>query len=92
MALGSPEQTKEPITIPGTGAGWDSILYRVYIVGGILVIAAVAVVVGFLDPAGQGPLWIPLILWAHYPVDGWYPGLLVREAALRGLWPARALG
>jgi len=59
--------------MPGTRAGWDSILYRVYIIGGILVIVAIALVVGFLDPAGKGPFWIPLMLG---PVTLWMVGIL----------------
>jgi len=59
--------------MPGTRAGWDSILYRAYIIGGILVIVAIAVVVGFLDPAGQGPYWIPLIFG---PITLWMAGIL----------------
>jgi hypothetical protein len=39
--------------MPGTGAGWDSIFYRVFIIGGILGIVAVAVVTSFFDPHGQ---------------------------------------
>jgi hypothetical protein len=39
--------------MPGTGAGWDSILYRAYIIGGIVAIVAVVVVTGVLfDPHG----------------------------------------
>ena len=60
--------------MPGRGAGWDSILYKVYIIGGILVIVAVAVVVGFLDPTGQGPFWIPLISGS---TTLWMTGILV---------------
>ena len=59
--------------MPGTRAGWDSILYRAYIIGGILVIVAIALVVGYLDPAGKGPFWIPLVLG---PVTLWMVGIL----------------
>ena len=59
--------------MPGTGAGWDSILYRVYIFGGLPVIVAVAVGVGFLDPSGEGPFWIPLIFG---PIFLWMAGIL----------------
>ena len=59
--------------MPGTGAGWDSILYKVYIIGGILTIVAITLVVGFLDPAGEGPFWIPLVFG---PVTLYMAGIL----------------
>ena len=35
----------------GTGAGWDSILYRVYIIGGLIGVVAVTIgTVIFFDP------------------------------------------
>ena len=41
----------------GTGAGWDSILYRVYIIGGLVGIVAVTIITSvFLDPQrSHGP-------------------------------------
>ena len=38
----------------GTNAGWDSILYRIYIIGGLAGIVAVTVgTVIFFDPQGS---------------------------------------
>ena len=77
--------------MPGTGAGWDSILYRAYIIGGILVIVAITVVVGVLDPAGQGPFWIPLIfgsifLWMAGFLGYWWVKLLFGGYTEPGGW------
>ena len=41
-------------SVKGTGAGWDSFLYRVYIIGGLVGIVAVTVITSvFLDPQGR---------------------------------------
>lgn len=50
--------------MPGTGAGWDSILYKVYIFGGILVIVAIVLLVGYLDT------WGVLLLADQQKVEG----------------------
>lgn len=47
--------------MPGTGAGWDSILYRLYIIGGILVIVAVSMGLAFLVPGANEAQWMPLV-------------------------------
>ncbi len=67
--------------MPGTGAGWDSILYRAYIIGGIFVIVAIALLVGLLDPAGEGPFWIPLV----------FGSVTVYMAGILGYWWVKLL-
>jgi len=59
--------------MPGTGAGWDSIFYRAYIIGGIVVVVAVTVTVGSLAPPGEEEAWLPLIFGT---VTLWFIGIL----------------
>ena len=59
--------------MPGTGAGWDSIFYRVYIIGGIVVIVAIALGVGLLYRGAEGASWMPLVFG---PITLWVLGIL----------------
>ncbi len=59
--------------MPGTGAGWDSILYRVYIIGGLAVVVAVCLVVGLVTPPGEVEARLPLMFGV---VTLWFMGIL----------------
>jgi len=59
--------------MPGSGAGWDSILYRIYIIGGLVVVVAVTVAVGSLTPLAEEAVWMPLVFG---PVTLWFIGIL----------------
>jgi hypothetical protein len=59
--------------MPGTGAGGDSILYRVYIIGGLVACIAIAVSVSLLFPGADETLWMPLIFG---PTTLWFLGIL----------------
>jgi len=59
--------------MPGSGAGRDSIFYRVYIIGGILVIVAITLAVGLLAPRAEQTAWMPLVFG---PITLWVVGIL----------------
>jgi hypothetical protein len=59
--------------MPGSGAGWDSIFYKAYIIGGLVVIVAVTLGVGLLAPPGEEEAWFPLIFGT---VTLWFIGIL----------------
>jgi hypothetical protein len=59
--------------MPGTGAGWDSLFYRVYIIGGLAVVVAVCLAVGLLSPAAEVEARLPLIFGT---VTLWFMGIL----------------
>ena len=59
--------------MPGTGAGWDSLFYKAYIIGGIIVVVAVTVAVSFLVPGAEEAVWTPLVFG---PVTLWMIGIL----------------
>jgi hypothetical protein len=59
--------------MPGTGAGWDSLFYKAYIIGGIIVVVAVTVAVSFLVPGAEESVWMPLVFGA---VTLWMIGIL----------------
>jgi len=59
--------------MPGSGAGWDSIFYKAYIIGGIVVIVAVTLGVGLQAPPGEEEAWFPLIFGT---VTLWFIGIL----------------
>ena len=60
--------------MPGTGAGRDSILYRVYVIGGLLGIVAYVLGLAFLAPDADEALWLPLVFG---PITLWMAGILV---------------
>ena len=69
--------------MPGTGAGWDSIFYRVYVIGGFLGIVILVLCLGFLAPevleAGGLPLvFAPVTLWVVGILAYWWVQLLFR--------------
>jgi hypothetical protein len=59
--------------MPGTGAGWDSLFYRVYIIGGLVVVVAVCLIVGLLSPPAEVEARLPLIFGT---VTVWFIGIL----------------
>jgi hypothetical protein len=59
--------------MPGTGAGWDSIFYRVYVIGGLLGIVVLELCLGFLAPEVLEANWL---LLAVGPVTLWFVGIL----------------
>lgn len=59
--------------MPGSGAGWDSIFYKAYIIGGIVVIVAVTLGVGLQAPPGEEEAWLPLVFGT---VTLWFIGIL----------------
>ncbi len=60
--------------MPGTGAGADSILYRIYIFGGIIVVFAATVGLGQLAPRTFEGMWLPVVF---VPTTLWVIGILV---------------
>lgn len=61
------------LLLPRTGAGWDSIIYRAYIIGGLVVVVAVTVAVGSLAPWAEEAEWMLLVI---APVTLWVIGIL----------------
>ncbi len=59
--------------MPGTGAGWDSFFYRVYIIGGLVVVVAVCLAVGGLSPPAEVEARLPLMFGT---VTLWFIGIL----------------
>ena len=71
--LRPPAQTLGAMGMPGSGAGWDSIFYKAYIIGGIVVIVAVTLGVGLLAPRAEQTAWMPLVFG---PITLWVVGIL----------------
>ncbi len=59
--------------MPGTGAGGDSILYRIYIFGGFIVVIAATVGLSSLAPRTFEGMWLPVIC---IPTTVWIIGIL----------------
>jgi hypothetical protein len=59
--------------MPGTGAGWDSLFYKVYIIGGLAVVVAVCLAVGLSAPPAEVEARLPLMFGT---VTVWFIGIL----------------
>jgi hypothetical protein len=68
-----PTPTQRAREMPGTGAGWDSLFYRVYIIGGLVVVIAVCLAVGLLSPPAEVEARLPLMFGT---VTLWFIGIL----------------
>jgi hypothetical protein len=61
------------MAMPGTGAGGDSLFYKVYIVGGLVVVVAVSLAVGLLSPPAEVEARLLLIFGT---ITLWFIGIL----------------